>query len=144
MPQPSYHMVHGSRLGLSRGLLGACDIVSRVGALQMQVMALKPSNQAQQCTSSCSLPQYTHKIQQELQSFQVDLKELDLLSPTARQDLEALQRSGLEKIHYRGFLVQVSEGGHLVPQRHVTPRERAILGVFCISPALSTPGAFSC
>lgn len=76
----------------------------------MQVMALKLSHQAQRCTSPCPLPQYTHKLQQELQNFKVDLKDLDLLRPTARRDLEALQSSGLEKIQYRDFLVQVSEG----------------------------------
>lgn len=84
-------------------------------------MPLKPSNQAQRCTSSCPLPQYTHKLQQELQSFKVDLKDLDLLNPAARQNLEALQSSGLEKIHYRDFLVQVSEGASGAPAACGTP-----------------------
>lgn len=77
-------------------------------------MPLKPSDQAQPCTSPCLLSQYTHKFQQELQNFKVDVKDLDLLTPDARRDLEALQGSGLEKIHYGDFLVQVSEA-HICP-----------------------------
>ena len=44
----------------------------------------------------------------------MDVKNLDLLSPAARRDLEALQSSGLESIHYPGFLAEVSSG-HLRP-----------------------------
>jgi hypothetical protein len=52
--------------------------------------------------------QYTNKLQGEFQSFKVDMKDLDLLSPAAHRDLEALQSSGMEKINYHDFLVQVS------------------------------------
>lgn len=58
------------------------------------------------------LSQYTNKLRQELQSLKVDTQSLDLLSSAARRDLEALQSSGLQRIHYPDFLVQVS-GGHL-------------------------------
>lgn len=108
----------------------------------------QPSDQAQQCASSCLLLQYTHKLQQELQNFKLDVKGLDLLSPAARRDLEALQGSGLEKIHFRDFFVQVGEGqAHLLPQQDVALNRRARLCVFCFFPAahsLSTPGTSSC
>lgn len=78
----------------------------KAGAVLWKVLQL---NDSYDLDKHLDIKQYTHKIQQELQNFQVDLKELDLLSPTARQDLEALQRSGLEKIHYRGFLVQIQK-----------------------------------
>ncbi|EPY86271.1 prominin-2-like protein [Camelus ferus] len=55
------------------------------------------------------LSQYTTKLQQELQKIKVDVKNLDLLSPAARQDLEALQSSGLENIPYPGFLVEIQK-----------------------------------
>lgn len=99
-------------------------------------MPLKPSNQAQRCTSSCPLPQYTHKLQQKLQSFKVDPKDLDLLSPAARQDLKALQSSGLEKIHYRDFLVQVSEGDIWCPSSMWHPMNGSFW-VCCVSLQLS-------
>ncbi|KAK7806352.1 hypothetical protein U0070_020204 [Myodes glareolus] len=53
--------------------------------------------------------EYTQKLQDELQNFKVDVKDLDLLSPAARRDLEALQGSRLEKIHYGNFLVQIQK-----------------------------------
>ncbi|XP_031227688.1 prominin-2 [Mastomys coucha] len=76
------------------------------GAVLWKVLHL---NDSYDLDKHLDIKQYTHKIQQELQSFQVDLKELDLLSPSAREDLEALQSSGLEKIHYRDFLVQIQK-----------------------------------
>lgn len=54
-----------------------------------------------------NISQYTAKLQQELQNLKVDMKNLDLLSPAAHRDLEALQSSGIEKIHYSTFLVQI-------------------------------------
>lgn len=54
--------------------------------------------------------QYTNKLWQELQSLKVDTQSLDLLSSAARRDLEALQSSGLQRVHYPDFLVQVSSG----------------------------------
>ncbi|KAF4016084.1 hypothetical protein G4228_008129 [Cervus hanglu yarkandensis] len=55
------------------------------------------------------ISQYTVKLQQELQKLKVDVQNLDLLSPAARRDLEALQSSGLEDIHYPGFLVEIQK-----------------------------------
>ncbi|XP_031511351.1 prominin-2 [Papio anubis] len=51
--------------------------------------------------------QYTNKLWQELQSLKVDTQSLDLLSSAARRDLEALQSSGLQRVHYPDFLVQI-------------------------------------
>ncbi|XP_055234962.1 prominin-2 isoform X2 [Gorilla gorilla gorilla] len=53
------------------------------------------------------ISQYTNKLRQELQSLKVDTQSLDLLSSAARRDLEALQSSGLQHIHYPDFLVQI-------------------------------------
>ncbi|XP_021527417.2 prominin-2 isoform X1 [Aotus nancymaae] len=53
------------------------------------------------------ISQYTNKLQQELQSLKIDTQSLDLLNSAARRDLEALQSSGLQHIHYPDFLVQI-------------------------------------
>uniref|UniRef100_A0A7N9CS70 Prominin 2 n=1 Tax=Macaca fascicularis TaxID=9541 RepID=A0A7N9CS70_MACFA len=53
------------------------------------------------------ISQYTNKLWQELQSLKVDTQSLDLLSSAARRDLEALQSSGLQRVHYPDFLVQI-------------------------------------
>ncbi|GAB1286861.1 Prominin-2 [Apodemus speciosus] len=78
----------------------------KAGAVLWKVLQL---NDSYDLDKHLDIKQYTHKLQQELQNFKVDLKDLDLLRPTARQDLEALQSSGLEKIHYRDFLVQIQK-----------------------------------
>ncbi|XP_040352601.1 prominin-2 [Herpailurus yagouaroundi] len=56
-----------------------------------------------------NISQYTAKLQQELQNLKIDVKNLDLLSPAAHRDLEALQSSGLENIHYSTFLDQIQK-----------------------------------
>ncbi|XP_042789035.1 prominin-2 [Panthera leo] len=56
-----------------------------------------------------NISQYTAKLQQELQNLKIDMKNLDLLSPAAHRDLEALQSSGLENIHYSTFLDQIQK-----------------------------------
>ncbi|KAK2093260.1 Prominin-2 [Saguinus oedipus] len=53
------------------------------------------------------ISQYTNKLQQELQNLKIDTQSLDLLSSAARRDLEALQSSGIQHIHYPDFLVQI-------------------------------------
>ncbi|XP_008057233.1 prominin-2 [Carlito syrichta] len=55
------------------------------------------------------ISQYTGKLQQELHNLRVDIQSLNLLSPAARRDLEALQSSGLENIRYPDFLVQIQK-----------------------------------
>lgn len=54
--------------------------------------------------------QYTKKLQRDLQDFRVNMESPDLLSPEAHRDLEKLQKSGLEKVSYHHFLIQVSRG----------------------------------
>lgn len=75
--------------------MGALNIQKEGSVVTPYLIPLSPS-------------QYTAKLQQELQNLKVDMKNLDLLSPAAHRDLEALQSSGLEKIHYSSFFVQVS------------------------------------
>ncbi|KAI4586987.1 hypothetical protein MJG53_004774 [Ovis ammon polii x Ovis aries] len=81
------------------------------GAVLWTVLQL---NDSYDLEKHLDISQYTVKLQQELQKLKVDVKNLDLLSPAARRDLEALQSSGLESIHYPGFLAEVSSG-HLRP-----------------------------
>ncbi|XP_059117349.1 prominin-2 [Peromyscus eremicus] len=78
----------------------------KAGAVLWNVLQL---NDSYDLDKHLDIKQYTHKLQQELQNFKLDVKGLDLLSPAAHRDLEALQGSGLEKIHYRDFLVQIQK-----------------------------------
>ncbi|XP_008826406.1 prominin-2 isoform X2 [Nannospalax galili] len=78
----------------------------KAGAALWEVLQL---NDSYDLDRHLNIRQYTHRLQQELQNFKVDVKDLDLLSPTAHRDLEALQGSGLEKIHYSDFLVQIQK-----------------------------------
>ncbi|XP_006903284.1 PREDICTED: prominin-2 [Elephantulus edwardii] len=55
------------------------------------------------------MDQYTAKLQQELQTLKLNMRDLDLLHPAARRDLETLQSSGLDKIHYADFLTQIQK-----------------------------------
>lgn len=80
------------------------------------------------------------------------MKNLDLLSPAAHRDLEALQSSGLENIHYSTFLDQVSRK-HLSPDHGRTEglAEELGGGVYYLITALHVPftsphvpGASSC
>ncbi|KAB1256772.1 Prominin-2 [Camelus dromedarius] len=76
------------------------------GAALWKVLQL---NDSYDLEKHLDISQYTTKLQQELQKIKVDVKNLDLLSPAARQDLEALQSSGLENIPYPGFLVEIQK-----------------------------------
>ncbi|XP_021508285.1 prominin-2 isoform X3 [Meriones unguiculatus] len=78
----------------------------KAGAVLWKVLQL---NDSYNLDKHLDIKQYTGKFQQELQRFKVDVKDLDLLTPEARQDLEALRGSGLEKIHYGDFLVQIQK-----------------------------------
>uniref|UniRef100_A0A4W2G400 Prominin 2 n=1 Tax=Bos indicus x Bos taurus TaxID=30522 RepID=A0A4W2G400_BOBOX len=76
------------------------------GAVLWTVLQL---NDSYDLEKHLDISQYTIKLQQELQKLKVDVKNLDLLSPAARRDLEALQSSGLESIHYPGFLAEIQK-----------------------------------
>ncbi|XP_019065171.1 prominin-2 isoform X1 [Fukomys damarensis] len=76
------------------------------GAALWKVLQL---NDSYDLDKHLDISQYTKKLQWDLQSFQVDMKDPDLLSPEARRDLEALQTSGVESIPYRDFLVQIQK-----------------------------------
>ncbi|CAH6787912.1 Prom2 [Phodopus roborovskii] len=78
----------------------------KAGAALWKVLQL---NDSYDLDKHLDIKQYTHKFQQKLQNLKVDVKDLDLLSPAARRDLEALQGSGLEKIRYGDFLVQIQK-----------------------------------
>lgn len=68
----------------------------------------------------------------------MDVQNLDLLSPAARRDLEALQSSGLEDIHYPGFLVEVSSG-HLRADLGRSEEPTEEVGWGTVSPHLGHP-----
>ncbi|KAF0876560.1 PROM2 protein, partial [Crocuta crocuta] len=78
----------------------------REGAALWGVLQL---NDSYDLEKHLNISQYTTKLQQELRNLKVDMKHLDLLSPAAHRDLEALQSSGLENIHYSSFLVQTQK-----------------------------------
>nr|XP_048315843.1 prominin-2 [Myodes glareolus] len=78
----------------------------KAGAVLWKVLQL---NDSYDLDKHLDIKPYTQKLQDELQNFKVDVKDLDLLSPAARRDLEALQGSRLEKIHYGNFLVQIQK-----------------------------------
>ncbi|XP_034515456.1 prominin-2 isoform X4 [Ailuropoda melanoleuca] len=78
----------------------------REGAALWSVLQL---NDSYDLEKHLNISQYTAKLQQELQNLKVDMKNLDLLSPAAHRDLEALQSSGIEKVHYSSFLVQIQK-----------------------------------
>uniref|UniRef100_A0A8D0XEP5 Prominin 2 n=1 Tax=Sus scrofa TaxID=9823 RepID=A0A8D0XEP5_PIG len=76
------------------------------GAALWKVLQL---NDSYDLEKHLDISQYTAKLQQELQKLEVEVKNLELLSPAARQDLQALQSSGLENIHYPSFLVEIQK-----------------------------------
>ncbi|XP_053446162.1 prominin-2 isoform X2 [Nycticebus coucang] len=76
------------------------------GAALWKVLQL---NDSYDLEKHLDISHYAHKLQQEIQNFKVDMKNLDLLSPAVRRDLEALHNSGLESIRYSDFLVQVQK-----------------------------------
>ncbi|XP_042551481.1 prominin-2 [Dipodomys spectabilis] len=78
----------------------------REGAALWKVLQL---NDSYDLEKHLDISQYATKMQQELKGFNVEIKDLDLLSPEARQDLEALQSSGIEKISYHDFFVQIQK-----------------------------------
>ncbi|EGW04971.1 Prominin-2 [Cricetulus griseus] len=78
----------------------------KAGAALWKVLQL---NDSYDLDTHLDIKQYAHKFEQELQNFKVEVKDLELLSPAAHRDLEALQGSGLEKIHYGDFLVQIQK-----------------------------------
>nr|XP_058134075.1 prominin-2 isoform X2 [Dasypus novemcinctus] len=76
----------------------------REGAALWRVLQLNDSYDLER---HLDISQYTAKLRQELRRLQVDVRDLDLLSPAARRDLEALRRSGLEQVPYADFLAQI-------------------------------------
>nr|XP_027775615.1 prominin-2 [Marmota flaviventris] len=76
----------------------------REGAALWKVLQLDDSYNLEKYLD---ISQYTHSLQQNLQNFKPNVQNLELLSPEAHRDLEALQNSGLEKVHYQAFLVQI-------------------------------------
>ncbi|XP_077648027.1 prominin-2 isoform X2 [Urocitellus parryii] len=76
----------------------------REGAALWKVLQLDDSYNLEK---HLDLSQYTHNLQQNLQNFKPNVQNLELLSPEAHRDLEALQSSGLEKVNYQAFRVQI-------------------------------------
>ncbi|XP_060043273.1 prominin-2 isoform X2 [Erinaceus europaeus] len=76
------------------------------GAVLWKVLQLNDSFDLEK---HLDISQYTSKLHQDLQNLKVDMEKLDLLNSASRRDLKALQRSGLENIHYPGFLVQIEK-----------------------------------
>ncbi|XP_036607929.1 prominin-2 [Trichosurus vulpecula] len=56
-----------------------------------------------------NINKYTTQLQEQVDNFDVDMKDLDLLNEAAKRDLEAFRSSGIEKIDYSSFLTQVQK-----------------------------------
>nr|XP_017195503.1 prominin-2 isoform X3 [Oryctolagus cuniculus] len=76
------------------------------GAALWKVLQLNDSFNLEQ---HLDISQFTHKLQWEVQSLKMDVQNLDLLTPAAHRDLEALRSSGIENITYRDLLVQIQK-----------------------------------
>ncbi|XP_077884596.1 prominin-2 [Ictidomys tridecemlineatus] len=76
----------------------------REGAALWKVLQLDDSYNLEK---HLDISQYTHNLQQNLQNFKPNVQNLELLSPEAHRDLEALQSSGLDKVNYQAFRVQI-------------------------------------
>ncbi|XP_023573159.1 prominin-2 [Octodon degus] len=76
------------------------------GAALWRVLQL---NDSYNLDKHLDISQYAKKLQWDLKSLKVDMKDLDLLSPEAYQDLEALLASGVESVSYQDFLVQIQK-----------------------------------
>ncbi|XP_037383749.2 prominin-2 [Talpa occidentalis] len=78
----------------------------REGAALWKVLQL---NDTYDLEKHLDINQYAAKLRQKVQSLKVNVQSLDLLSPAARRDLEALKSSGIENIHYPGFFAQIQK-----------------------------------
>ncbi|XP_017195503.2 prominin-2 isoform X3 [Oryctolagus cuniculus] len=76
------------------------------GAALWKVLQLNDSFNLEQ---HLDISQFTQKLQWEVQSLKMDVQNLDLLTPAAHRDLEALRSSGIENITYRDLLVQIQK-----------------------------------
>ncbi|XP_003471591.1 prominin-2 [Cavia porcellus] len=76
------------------------------GAALWEVLQL---NDSYNLDKHLNISQYTKKLQRDLQDFRVNMESPDLLSPEAHRDLEKLQKSGLEKVSYHHFLIQIQK-----------------------------------
>ncbi|XP_027623344.1 prominin-2 isoform X1 [Tupaia chinensis] len=102
---PSMNLSHLLGLRKNISVLLAYQQCSR-GAALWEVLKL---NDSYDLEKHLDISQYTSKLQQELQNLKVNMQDLDLLSPAAHRDLEALQSSGIENIRYGDFLVQIQK-----------------------------------
>ncbi|KAM6179177.1 prominin-2 [Erethizon dorsatum] len=100
---PSMNLSHLLGLRKNISLLLAYQ-QCKEGAALWKVLQL---NDSYNLDKHLDISQYAEKLQWDLQSFKVDVKDPDLLSPEAHRDLEALQTSGVESISYRDFLAQI-------------------------------------
>ncbi|XP_005400701.1 PREDICTED: prominin-2 [Chinchilla lanigera] len=102
---PSMNLSHLLGLKKNVSLLLAYQ-QCKEGAALWKVLQL---NDSYNLDEHLDISQYAKKLQWDLQNFKVDIKDLDLLSPEAHQDLEALQKSGVESVSYHDFLVQIQK-----------------------------------
>ncbi|XP_072490855.1 prominin-2 isoform X2 [Notamacropus eugenii] len=56
-----------------------------------------------------NINKYTTWLQEQMDNFNIDMKDLDLLNEAAKRDLETFRSSGIQKIDYSGFLTQVQK-----------------------------------
>ncbi|XP_075418786.1 prominin-2 [Tenrec ecaudatus] len=76
------------------------------GAALWRVLQL---NDSYDLEKHLDISQYTTKLEEVMQRLTVDVRDLDVLSPAARRDLEALRDSGFQRINYPAFLTQTQK-----------------------------------
>ncbi|XP_068931700.1 prominin-2 isoform X2 [Petaurus breviceps papuanus] len=102
---PSMNLSH--LLGLKKDVsLPAAYQQCKEGAALWKVLQLNGSYDPEK---HLDIHKYTARLQEQVNNFNVDMKDLDLLNEAAKRDLEAFRSSGIEKIDYSRFLIQVQK-----------------------------------
>ncbi|XP_040850001.1 prominin-2 isoform X1 [Ochotona curzoniae] len=102
---PSMNLSH--LLGLQKNLsILLAYQQCKEGAALWKVLQL---NDSYDLEKHLDVSQFAQKLQQQVQGLKMDMQELDLLTPAAHRDLEALKSSGIESINYQDLLVQIQK-----------------------------------
>ncbi|XP_027709732.1 prominin-2 isoform X2 [Vombatus ursinus] len=102
---PSVNLSHLLGLKKDVSILSAYQ-QCKEGAALWKVLQLNGSYDPEK---HLGINKYTAKLQEQVENFNVDMKDLDLLNAAAKRDLEAFRSSGIERIDYPSFLTQVQK-----------------------------------
>nr|XP_020843988.1 prominin-2 isoform X2 [Phascolarctos cinereus] len=102
---PSMNLSH--LLGLKKDIsIPSAYQQCKEGAALWKVLQLNGSYDPEK---HLDINKYTAKLREQVESFNIDMKDLDLLNEAAKRDLEAFRSSGIEKIDYPSFLTQIQK-----------------------------------